>query len=93
MCLLQNDVEAVCRFDKANIFHDIVMLLAGQHFRRRPGSRVRSRSGWQPITHMEVLQQIDFCLPTPSASCLAHTTCRFRSPRSCAIRSWARPPV
>lgn len=28
---LENDVEAVRRFDEANIFHDIVMLVAGQH--------------------------------------------------------------
>jgi hypothetical protein len=30
---LENNVEAVGSLDKANIFHDIVMLLAGQQTR------------------------------------------------------------
>lgn len=31
MDALENDVEAVCRLDEANIFYDIVMLFSGQH--------------------------------------------------------------
>ena len=41
---LKDDVEAVCRLDEANIFHDIVMLPAGQRFLSAHRVRACSRT-------------------------------------------------